>query len=125
MFMSIKLFDVLRRYTLYQAEHEQALCILVFRPQSKEWGFYDGLNTDEVWAVHNTSTLVRILRLEPAAASAAMAVESPTDFTDSLLRYATFTASRPVSTGLHHFILVEPPESIMIERAQEATERPN
>lgn len=113
------LFDCIREYLGFIAKNEGSICYLVYNPSRATWSFYDGSSTEEVWSVHSSPTLVTILRLEPDAANAALRVESPSDLVAAITSYSVFTATRPLQTGLHHFISVPLPDPIETERLEE------
>jgi len=118
------LFDCLREYLKFITEHEDSLCYLTYNPRLAFWSFFDGTKTDETWNAFCATETITILRLEPDAANAALRVVSPSDLTRVITTFAAFTAGRPHSTGLHHFITVDPPDSIKKERLEEPSELP-
>ena len=113
------LFDCLREYVGYIAKHDAPVCFLTHTNHVAAWSFFDGTEIDEVWQVHNSPDTTTVLRLEPIAAVSALRVENPTDLVKALTDYAVFTTPRPNQVGLHNFISVPPPESVMQQMAED------
>lgn len=106
------LVDTLKAAVKHYSDRPSAVLFLTYNPASGKWGFYDGSIVNDVWLAHNDPQSVTVLFLEPAAALSAIAADPWDSFEAALTRYATFTASRPNYTGLHHFIDVAPPEGL-------------
>lgn len=111
------LIDTLKDYVAMTDGKPSVIGYLSYSPGRDKWAWYNGGDINQVWAVLNDPTIVNVLRLEPAAALAAIAADPLQGFVDALTRYATFVASRPSHTGLHHFIDVPAPEQITEENA--------
>lgn len=111
------LIDTLKDYVVITEGKPSIIGYLSYSPGRDKWGWFNGGDINQVWAVLNDPTIVNVLRLEPAATLNALAVDPVDKFVIALTRYATFVASRPSHTGLHHFIDVAPPEQITEQNA--------
>jgi len=116
MISSQDLPTVLKDYLTYTEGKPSAHCYLTYQPGSGTWSYFDGSMVDHVWSNFNNPMITTVLRLEPAGAIGALAADPPEAFQAAVERYATFTASRPHHTGLHHFAQVDEPEALTKER---------
>lgn len=119
------LFAVLKEYLRYLQDREPAIGYLTYQPSNGKWSFMDGSIVDHVWGNFNNPAVTIVLRLEPDAVVAAIAADPPENLIQALTHYATFIASRPQHTGLHHFIAVDEPNQLKQERPAPPTETVN